>query len=67
MEKFTFYIIGTQAMQDALAEAIQENSSIESGKNEEVYLHSEHGLAKKHPLSEGEGRYYSKLQRGKEL
>eukprot|EP00986_Skeletonema_menzelii_P010747 scaffold5364_cov156-Skeletonema_menzelii.AAC.10 len=39
-------------MQDALAKAIQENSLIESGKNEEVYLLSEHGLAKKHLLSE---------------
>ena len=49
--------LGTQAMQDAWAEAEatqkKEDSSIEShGKNDEVYLLSEHQLANKHLLHE---------------
>ena len=54
------HMIGTQAMQDAWAEAAQEGPSIEShGKNKEVYLLSEHRLADKHLLPEG--RSYRKL------
>ena len=55
------HMIGTQAMQDAWAEAAQkEDSSIEShGKNEEVYLLSEHRLANKHLLPKGQN--YDKL------
>ncbi len=47
------HMLGTQAMQDAWAEATQkkEGSSIEShGKTDEVYLLSEHRLANKHLL-----------------
>ena len=54
--------LGTQAMQNAWAEAAQEDSSIASyGKNEEVYLLSEHrhGPAEKSPLPNG--RSYNKL------
>ena len=49
-------LIGTQAMYDAWAEAArEEDSSIEpQGKNEEVYLLSEHRLANKHLLPEGQ-------------
>ena len=48
------HMLGTQAMQDAWAEAAQEDSSIEShGKNEEVFLLSEHRVAEKDLLPEG--------------
>ena len=54
------HMLGTQAMQDAWAEAVQEDPSISSqGKNEEVYLLSEHRLADNNLLPEG--RRYSKL------
>ncbi len=39
------HMIGTQAMQDAWAELAQDDASVAShGKNEEVYLLSEHKL-----------------------
>lgn len=42
------HMIGTQAMQDALAETAQEDSSLSShGKNKEVYLLSEHRIGGK--------------------
>ena len=55
-------LLGTQAMQDAWDEAAQEDASIQSqGKNEEVYLLSEHRhrLAEKNLLPQGKS--YSKL------
>ena len=56
------HMIGTQAMQDAWAEAAQEDSSIEShGKNKEVYLLSEHSLSNSHLLPDPKKRSYSKL------
>ena len=42
------HMIGTQAMQDALAETAQEDSSLSlHGKNKEVYLLSEHRIGDK--------------------
>ena len=60
------HMIGTQAMQEAWAEAAEEDSSIEShGKDNEVYLLSEHRLASSNsyllPQAEGVGKSYSKL------
>jgi len=54
------HMIGTQAMQDAWAELAQDDASVAShGKNEEVYLLSEHKLGdyEQHKIGDGSSSY----------